>query len=186
MQIGFERVVLKRITELTSADWRLMHAFFRDRELADWNGARPVRLPLWLFKRILLEEEQAGDKWGFGIFTEGRLIGSVELYHLQPALPAHPIQGTLGIMIGERGLLGNGYGREALLALARHAFQGIQPPLERIRLTTFLHNVRAQRCFARVGFQVKSHAQKGDSTSVNMELTRAEFLKQMFIEGEIS
>ncbi|GEM47954.1 GNAT family N-acetyltransferase [Deinococcus cellulosilyticus] len=185
MQIRYGRVELKRITELTVADWRLMHAFFRDRELADWNGARPVRLPLWLFKRILLEEEQAGDKWGFGIYTEGRLIGSVELYHLQPAFPVQPTQGTLGIMIGDRTLLGHGYGREALMALAVYAFQQLQPPLDRIRLTTFLHNVRAQRCFARVGFQVKSHAQKGDSTSVNMELTRLDFLKQLQSGGEV-
>lgn len=184
MQIAHQRVVLKRIAELSVADWRLMHAFFRDRELADWNGAKPVRLPLWLFKRILLEEEQAGDKWGFGIYTENRLIGSVELYHLQPAFPLRPTQGTLGIMIGDRELLGQGYGREALMALAMHAFEQLDPPLERIRLTTFLHNVRAQRCFARVGFQVKSHAQKGDATSVNMELTRTEYFRHAFSERD--
>lgn len=178
MQITCGRVTLKRITDLSPVDWRKMHAFFRDRELADWNGAKPVRLPLWLFKRILLEEEQAGDKWGFGIYAEERLVGSVELYHLQPGLPLPPTVGTLGIMIGERDLHGQGYGREALQALTRYAFEQVQPPLERIRLTTFLHNVRAQRCFARVGFQVRDHTQKGDATSVNMELTRSQHLQQ--------
>ncbi len=165
------RVTLKPIEALTPREWRLMHSYFKDRELADWNGASPIRLPEWLFRRIMLEEEGGGERHTFGIYAQGRLIGSVELYDLQ----RRGTSATLGIMIGERDLWGQGYGREAVQAVLAWGFTRRDPPLTRVRLRTFSHNHRAQRAFAAAGFREVGREDRRDHTDVLMEVTREEW-----------
>ncbi|MFC4636930.1 GNAT family N-acetyltransferase [Deinococcus hohokamensis] len=171
------RVTLRPVLALTPAQWRTLHGFFRDRELADWNDARPIRLPEWLFRRIMQEEEKTGERAGFGVLNEhGALIGSAELYDLTPPPPAVPSRATLGVMIGRSALWGQGYGREAVSALLSWAFTRREQPLQRVRLTTFGHNRRAQRAFAACGFREVGRREGPDRTDVNMEITRGEWL----------
>ncbi|PTA68210.1 GNAT family N-acetyltransferase [Deinococcus arcticus] len=170
------RVTLKPVLEFTAAEWRTLHAFFRSRELADWNDARPIRLPGWLFRRVMQEEERTGERAGFGVLDEqGRLIGSAELYDLRPPPPLTPTAATLGVMIGLPELWGQGYGRAAVGAVLAWAFGG-DTPLSRVRLTTFAHNRRAQRAFAACGFQEVGRTARAGRTDVHMELTRAQWL----------
>lgn len=167
------RVSLRPIEALGPREWRTMHGYFRDRELADWNGASPIRLPEWLFKRIMLEEEGGGERHTFGIYDEGsRLIGSVELYDLARG----GLTATLGIMIGERALWGQGYGREAVRAVLAWAFTRRVPPLARVRLRTFSHNRRAQRAFLAAGFREVGREERRDHIDVLMEITREDWL----------
>ncbi|MFC5847968.1 GNAT family N-acetyltransferase [Deinococcus petrolearius] len=167
------RVTLKRVAELSPGEWRTLHSFFRSRELADWNAAKPIRLPEWLFRRIMTEEEQTGERAGFGVLdAAGRLIGSAELYDFRPSPPLRPTTATLGVMIGFPDLWGQGYGREAVRALLDWAFTAFRPPLARVRLTTFGHNRRAQRAFAAVGFTETGRTEREGRTEVHMELTR--------------
>lgn len=166
------RIRLRPIGALSAREWRTMHGYFRDRELADWNGASPIRLPEWLFRRIMLEEEGGGERHTFGIYDEGgRLIGSVELYDLARRSSV----ATLGIMIGERTLWGQGYGREAVCAVLAWAFTQRVPPLSRVRLRTFSHNRRAQRAFLAAGFHEVGREERRDHTDVLMEITREEW-----------
>lgn len=171
------RVSLKPILELSRHEWQVMHRYFRDRELADWNGAAPIRLPEWLFRKVMIDEEHSCERHGFGILDEtGRLIGSVELYDLRPLAPATPRMATLGIMIGERQLWGHGYGRESIQATLQWAFTQRVPTLRRVRLTTFSHNRRAQRAFAACGFQEVGRSEKADHTEVHMEVILEDWL----------
>ncbi|WP_216318487.1 GNAT family N-acetyltransferase [Deinococcus aestuarii] len=185
--IGWGRVTLKPVPEFSPAEWSTLYRFFRDRELADWNDARPIRLPEWLFRRVMLEEEATGERAGFGVLGErGELIGSAELYDLRPPPPTPPTLATLGVMIGVRALWGQGYGREAVMALLAWAFAGDQDvgqqgrarpvPLARVRLTTFGHNRRAQRAFVACGFREVGRTSTPTRTDVHMEITRGEWL----------
>ena len=173
------RIHLKPLTALTPDEWRRFHGYFRDRELADWNGAKPLRIPEWLFQRVMLDEERAGERHGFGIYDEeGQFIGSVELYDLRPAPPASPREGTLGIMIGERDRWGRGYGREAVRALLGWAFEQRDLPLWSVRLRTFSHNKRAQKAFLAAGFQEVGRETQRDRTDVLMRVTRDEWREE--------
>lgn len=178
------RVRLKPMLELSSAEWHVLHGFFRDRELADWNDAKPIRLPEWLFRKVMQDEERGGERVGFGILDErGALIGSAELYDLRPSLPLTPTTATLGVMIGFPALWGQGYGREAVRALLAWAFAGRQVPLRRVRLTTFAHNRRAQKAFIACGFREVGRTPQTGRTDVHMEITREEWQAQHPPEG---
>ncbi len=166
------RVMLKPLLDMNNAEWRTLYSYFRDRELADWNGAQPIRLPEWLFRKVMQDEERSGERHGFGIVNEdAHLIGSIELYDLRPSPPARPTTATLGVMIGERRLWGEGYGREAVQATLQWAFAVRDPVLRRIRLTTFSHNRRAQRAFAASGFREVGRSERSGRTDVHMEIT---------------
>ncbi|MCD0159650.1 GNAT family N-acetyltransferase [Deinococcus sp. 6GRE01] len=170
-------VTLKALLDLTPAEWRTLHSFFRSRELADWNDAKPIRMPEWLFRRVMQDEERTGERHGFGVMDEqGRLIGSAELYDLRPPPPLTATVGTLGVMIGYPDLWGRGYGRQAVQALLHWAFRERDFPLSRIRLTTFGHNRRAQRAFLACGFREVGRSERQGRTDVHMELTRSEWL----------
>ncbi|WDA57752.1 GNAT family protein [Deinococcus aquaticus] len=170
-------VTLKALLDFTPPEWRALHSFFRSRELADWNDAKPIRMPEWLFRRVMQDEERTGERHGFGVMDEqGRLIGSAELYDLRPPPPLSATTGTLGVMIGYPDLWGRGYGRQAVQALLHWAFRERDFPLSRIRLTTFGHNRRAQRAFLACGFREVGRTERQGRTDVHMELTRSEWL----------
>lgn len=173
-RVSHGRVVLKGLDQLSPQDWRLFYRCFRDKEIADWNGAKPILYPFWLFKRLMLGDYRAGERYAFGIYreAEGDFIGSLELYDLYPYPPELPLQGTLGIIIGRRELWGKGYGREAVSAALRFAFGVLSPPMEKIRLTTLSHNRRARAAFKASGFQQVGIHEMKDYSSVLMEVTR--------------
>lgn len=167
------RVRLKPLLDLTPAEWRTVYSFFRDRELADWNDAKPIRLPEFLFRKIMQEEEKSGERAGFVVLDErGEIIGNAELYNFRPSPPLRATTATLGVMIGYPKLWGQGYGREAVQALLEWAFTVPEPALRRVRLTTFTHNRRAQRAFAACGFQEVGRTRN----EVYMEISREEWL----------
>ncbi|PNY80045.1 GNAT family N-acetyltransferase [Deinococcus koreensis] len=169
-------VTLRPLLDLSPAEWRVLHSFFRSRELADWNDAKPIHLPEWLFRRVMQDEERSGERAGFGILDEaGELIGSAELYDLRPPPPLSATVGTLGVMIGYPALWGRGYGRQAVSALLRWAFEERDSPLSRVRLTTFGHNRRAQRAFLACGFREVGRSERPGRTDVHMEITRSEW-----------
>ena len=170
---------LKPVTDFTSAEWRVVYRFFRDRELADWNDAKPIRMPEFMFRKIMQDEEKAGDRVGFGVLSErGEVIGNAELYDFRPSPPLRATTATLGVMIGLPALWGQGYGREAVGALLTWAFTVPEPPLQRVRLTTFGHNRRAQRAFAASGFKEVGRSEKVGRTDVHMEITREAWLER--------
>ncbi|MGB9756957.1 MAG: GNAT family N-acetyltransferase [Candidatus Bipolaricaulaceae bacterium] len=88
---------------------------------------------------ILAIEVLVGDEWVH--------IGNVGLHRLD----LKNRTAVLGIVIGEKGFWGKGYGREAIRVLLRYAFFEIG--LHRVELETFAFNERALRCYEAVGFK---------------------------------
>jgi len=139
-------ITLKPFTEaLTESEWRRFYDCFRDPEIAEWNGSRPLKMPLWLFKRVVMGEVSRGDRMGFGILDErGEWLGTVELYEIART------EACLGILIGAKNRWGQGYGTDAVKAVLGYAFCTLR--LQRVKLRTLRHNLRAQRAFEKSGF----------------------------------
>jgi RimJ/RimL family protein N-acetyltransferase len=153
--------MLKPLLEMTPKEWARFHSYFRDREIAEWNGSHPIRMPLWLFKRVVIGEERGGERVGMGIYSDNVFIGSVEFYELRPPRPRQPTDGTLGIVIGEKPFWGQGYGTAALRVALRYAFMDLG--LERIRLETLEYNHRARHTFEKVGFILERVMAQGNN-----------------------
>lgn len=159
-------VQLVPLSELDAAAWRRVQQHFRDPEISHLNGTPPSRMPLWLLRPILRADSRRNDRHTFGITDEaGEFIGLTELYDLEGATA------TLGIIIGERSHWGRGYGPAAIDALLAYGFTELK--LERIRLSTFLDNVRAQAAFRKCGFtEVRRTSGRSGRVSVWMGLSR--------------
>ncbi len=164
------RVTLKPFAYgLTAEEWRGFWESFRDPEIAEWNGNRPLRMPLWLFKRVVQGEIKRGDRLGFVVLDEhGDWLGTLELYEIKGR------EATLGIILGRKDRWGQGYGREAVRALLGYAFGTLG--LERVKLRTFSHNLRARRAFAAAGFrEVGVEALPGGKQDTLMEVRKGEW-----------
>lgn len=166
-ELAYGRVRLKPLRLLDRQAWRRVHAHFRDPEISHLNGTPPNRMPLWLLRRVLRADSGRRDRETFGIFDEaGEYIGTIELYDLRSDTA------TLGIIIGEKSHWSRGYGPEAIQALAAYAFGDLG--LERLRLSTFGDNLRAQAAFKKVGFaEVRRSVTPTGRTDIQMELGRA-------------
>jgi RimJ/RimL family protein N-acetyltransferase len=175
--VVYGQVALRPLAKLSQDDWKVLYSFYRDREIAAWSSAKPIRIPLWLFRKMSLLEEASGDRFGFGIFLRetAQLIGGAELYDLGPAGASPPRFATLGIMIGRKELWSQHYGRAAVTALLLFAFVHLDPPLERVRLTTLQFNQRAQRAFLAAGFRVVGRDSPPRQPRLLMECTREEW-----------
>ena len=181
--LGYGRVTLKPLAELDQEAWRRVYEHFRDPEVAHLNGTPPSRMPLWLLKRILKADSRRNDRATFGIFdaSEGheRYIGTIELYDIRRT------EATLGIIIGERSHWSKGFGPEAIQALLEYAFDNLC--LERVTLSTFEDNPRAQSAFKKVGFVERRRVSAGKGrTDVQMELRRGRWLEQQRDNSEES
>ena len=173
--IGYGRVTLKPLTELDQDAWRRVHDHFRDPEIAHLNGTPPSRMPLWLLKRILKADSRRNDRATFGIFDVSNgdefYIGTIELYDIRRT------EATLGIIIGERSHWSQGFGPEAVRAILEYAFDELC--LERVTLSTFEDNPRAQSAFKKVGFVERRRVDAGKGrTDVQMELRRGRWLAE--------
>ncbi len=178
--LGYGRVILKPLAELEQSAWRRVYEHFRDPEIAHLNGTPPSRMPLWLLKRILKADSRRSDRATFGIFDvsgdvsgadDEVYIGTIELYDIKRT------EATLGIIIGERTHWGKGFGPEAVRALLQYAFEELC--LERVTLSTFEDNPRAQSAFKKVGFVERRRVPAGKGrTDVQMELRRGRWLAE--------
>lgn len=150
----------------SEAEMRRVYAWSLDSPLLQLCGAQPLHVDYERFCtmfRAQLRRRQPGevDDQLFAILDEqGRLIGRIGLFGLRqsrdfrdhaPGRQPRPVQAELGIMIGERGAWGHGYGREAVRLLVDHGFE--QFGLRSIFLYTYPDNLRAQRAFTAAGFR---------------------------------
>ncbi len=163
-------VELRPVTQMSVADWQRFHRYFKDREIAKLNGASPIFLPLWLFKRIVLGEEKSGERIGYAIYVAQSFVGSVEFYDLNERTR----QAVLGILIGEKALWGKGYGTVAVRLALELIFQIHK--FERIHLQTLDHNARARKSFERVGFHLTGLADAGKQRFAHYQITKIEWL----------
>lgn len=162
-------VELRPIAQMSVGDWQRFHRYFKDREIAKLNGASPIFLPLWLFKRVVLGEEKSGERIGYAIYVAQSFVGSVEFYDLEP-----PHQAVLGILIGEKTLWGKGYGTVAVRLALALVFQ--MQKFERVNLQTLDHNARARASFERAGFHLTGFADAGKQRFAHYRITKDQWL----------
>ncbi|RCX21417.1 RimJ/RimL family protein N-acetyltransferase [Fontibacillus phaseoli] len=81
-------------------------------------------------------------------------IGQIDLHRLN----WRNRSATLGIVIGRKEMLGQGYGREAIGLLQRFVFETLN--LNRLELEVYGFNERAHRCYLSCGFKEEGRARQ--------------------------
>lgn len=99
------------------------------------------------FVRSMVEGKS--DMKGFIIAEKDTLdyIGQVDLFRFDWRHRC----ATIGIVIGRKDMLGQGYGREALRLIQKFAFETLN--LHRLELQVMSYNERGYRCYASCGFK---------------------------------
>lgn len=122
-----------------------------DSELLRLTSGVPLDMTFKRFRSLFLTQLPKYNSEREQLFAildrEGRLIGRVGLFGIDA------VAGTteLGILIGDPGDWGQGYGRAAAAAAVDLAFDELG--LSAVILHTYPDNLRAQRAFAAVGFR---------------------------------
>lgn len=183
-----EKVLLRPWKELLDdANLRRVYRWSRDKEVMYWMGFLPTPLSFPEFARNVRQHASRteGKLLTFGILDKsGRLIGRITCYNIDATLK----EGEIGIVIGEKYLWGKGYGSDALRTFINYLF--LEKGFKRVHLRTIKGNLRAQRCFARCGFQntarrVMLSLETGEFEGVEMELWADEFLRQTRTQSEV-
>lgn len=123
--------------------------------LLKWEPRRPPGAPDVINNRSAFaarcrardRERQLGTGSGFGIFADGRFAGEINLNGVQRG----PFQSAyVGYWIDEA-CAGNGYVPEALVTLARHAFEDLH--LHRLQVAIIPRNSASRRVAAKLGLR---------------------------------
>ena len=146
MLIKGEKVILreKRIEDASND-----YAWRTDEELARLDATRPLSMSYDDFLRYTREELAAPSPMSrrFAIDThDGRHIGNCMCYDID----LRQGQVEVGVMIGDRGYWGKGYGPDSVACLVDHMFTTMH--MSRVYLHTLAWNHRARGAFAKAGF----------------------------------
>jgi RimJ/RimL family protein N-acetyltransferase len=135
----------------TEAELLELYRWGCDEDLLRLAGGSALDMSFPRFKEAFLRQLPARNgtqQQLFAILDEsGHMIGRIGLFAFNTAQAS----AELGVVIGDPGRWGQGYGREAVRLLAGYAFASLG--LRRIVLFTFEDNARAQRAFAAAGFR---------------------------------
>lgn len=170
-----------RIRALEMTDLDQCYAWINDEEVTRFLS---MRFPMsrsqeekWL-QRATSGESASTKDFAIETIGEGKskeYIGNISLMNIDW------FSGTaeLGIFIGNKDYWGKGYGSDAIRTLLRFAF--FQLGLRKVFLRVMGSNVRAQRCYRKVGFKevgrMKAHFLKNGEYEdmVLMEIFKEEF-----------
>ena len=145
------------------------YAWQTDAGLTELDASSPL---IMKFTQYLLDYagelgRNGQNKHQFAIDTlDGEHIGNCAYFGIN----GKKDEAEIGVMIGNRGYWDMGYGADAVTVMVNHIFQ--ETKLERIFLKTLDSNRRAQRCFAKCGFNVCGKLIKNGHSFVLMELYR--------------
>ena len=164
-----EKVVIrgKRLEDVSDD-----YAWRTDEELAHLDATRPISMSYDNFLR------HSGEELVYGSSSSQRLaidtlsglhIGNCMYYDIDIKRG----RAELGIMIGDRGYWGKGYGADSVEILLTHIFT--TTPLTLIYLHTLGWNLRARRSFAKSGFREVKNVRRGGLDFVLMEIDRLEW-----------
>ncbi len=131
---------------------------------------------MWTPKQIKEWYEKEQKNYDFIIRTliDDRPIGFISLSGFNWAAR----HAWVGIGLGEREFWGKGYGTEAMQILLRFAFEEIN--LNRVNLTVFEYNLRAQKSYLKCGFVEEGRARK----SMNREGERWDVVYMGILRSE--
>jgi ribosomal-protein-alanine N-acetyltransferase len=140
------RIVLRQLVVTDFPQWREVRRRNVD-WLTKWEPTRPIGAPDVIEDRDAFgircssrqREQQLGVGYGFGIFVDGLFCGEINISSVQRG----PFQSAyVGYWIDEA-RAGNSYTPEALVVLARHAFE--QLGLHRLQISIIPRNTASHR-----------------------------------------
>ena len=140
------RIVLRQLVVTDFPQWREVRRRNVD-WLSKWEPTRPVGAPDVIEDRDAFgmrcssrqREQQLGVGYGFGIFVNGSFCGEINISSVQRG----PFQSAyVGYWIDEA-QAGNSYVSEAVVVLARHAFE--QLSLHRLQIAIIPRNSASRR-----------------------------------------
>ncbi len=171
----FIRLREKRIDDIPDEySWRV------DDELSRLDATRPLTMSYDDFFRYTKEEMQFPSYRSkrLAIDTlDGVHIGNVMYYDLN----VRNREAELGIMIGDKGYWGKGYGADIVKTLLTHLFLDIA--LDRVYLHTLTWNYRAQASFEKAGFKKVRSVRRGGQEFLLMEVVGTEWRNE--VGGEV-
>ena len=171
----FIRLREKRIDDIPDEySWRV------DDELSRLDATRPLTMSYDDFFRYTKEEMQFPSYRSkrLAIDTlDGVHIGNVMYYDLN----VRNREAELGIMIGDKGYWGKGYGADIVKTLLTHLFLDIA--LDRVYLHTLAWNYRAQASFEKAGFKKVRSVRRGGQEFLLMEVVGTEWRNE--VGGEV-
>ena len=134
-----------RLRALEREDVERCHRWLNDEVVTKYLGWRD---PLSMVEEERWFEEQSSDKSRLvlAIEVEGNHIGNIGLHDID----FRNGKATIGIIIGEKGEWGKGYGSEAMCVLLRYAFEDLR--LHRVGSFVLVENMRSIRCLEKSGF----------------------------------
>ena len=155
-------------------DAELDYIWRSDPELARLDAAYPLTMTYDRFLKIYqdqLKYPTPGSHHFAAVTHEGKFIGNCMYYDLDSV----NMEAELGIVIGDRDYWGNAFGYDAVTTLLEHLFK--DKNLKRVYLHTLEWNERAQRCFARCGFQEVRRVRRMSYDFILMEVKRDDWLE---------
>ena len=171
----FIRLREKRIDDIPDEySWRV------DDELSRLDATRPLTMSYDDFFRYTKEEMQFPSYRSKRLAVDtldGVHIGNVMYYDLN----VRNREAELGIMIGDKGYWGKGYGADIVKTLLTHLFLDIA--LDRVYLHTLAWNYRAQASFEKAGFKKVRSVRRGGQEFLLMEVVGTEWRNE--VGGEV-
>jgi RimJ/RimL family protein N-acetyltransferase len=156
----------------TIADAEQDYEWRRDPELATFDAARPYNGSIKDYLSIFGDELSYPSPYRRTIAIEdyeGRHIGNVMYYNAD----FQRREAEIGVTIGLREYWGRGYGTDLLTTFVSFLFETLS--LDRVYLKTLDWNLRAQKCFERVGFKRYGVSRRGEYNFILMDIRRREF-----------
>jgi RimJ/RimL family protein N-acetyltransferase len=158
---------------------RRRYRWSHDDVLQYWSGSIPNGRSFRHFVDTVAQRDWPDDgrRISYAILKrDGELVGMVSCYNID----RDRTSGEIGIYLGEKDLWGHGLGTDALVTFVRHLFDDLG--FESVYLHTYQSNLRAQRSYARVGFQSREVKRRyaprvGYHDEVRMDLTRDGFFR---------
>ena len=128
-------------------DFEIYTKWIHDPEVSNNIGSNDQNFSLIKERELL--EEFAKDNTIFSIISKenDNIIGNISLFQIHNTNRHCEI----GIFIGDPNYRNNGYGHEALRLLLDHGFNQLN--MNSIMLRVFEYNVRAVKCYEKVGFK---------------------------------
>lgn len=122
--------------------------WLNDPEISVYLNAFSVTIGLEREKEFLAQSlREQRPEFGIRLAADDRLIGNCGIVNIDQVNR----KAEIGIFIGERDLLGQGYGREAVMLLLDYGFNVLN--LNNIYLRPYSFNTRAIRCYEACGFK---------------------------------
>jgi RimJ/RimL family protein N-acetyltransferase len=182
--MSVHRIIEGEKTRLRPASWgfseeelRRRYRWSLDEELQYWSGTIPGGRFFAQFKETLAKRDwpDDGKRISYAIATsDGELIGMVSCYNIDRRRGT----GELGVYLGEKTYWGHGYGTDAVIAFLRHLFS--QLDFHSVYLHTYESNLRAQRSYAKIGFDIAERRRRysvrlGYHDELRMTISRERF-----------